>query len=103
MLSDLKERDRADFNRVMDLTEGARFVAGLIDFCRTFEANPEGKMFAEGMRNVGLMLFARIRDAPAGEFQYIKARLERREAFDRAAETEEEEGPMKEAGQGGEE
>ena len=79
----LQEKDSADFNRVMELPEGARFVAGLIDFCRTFEANPDWKMFAEGMRNVGLMLFARVRDAPDGELRYIKARLDRQEAFDR--------------------
>jgi hypothetical protein len=51
---DLQEQNLADFERVLNTDEGARYVAQLIDFCGTFVVNEEGSLFREGMRNVGL-------------------------------------------------
>jgi hypothetical protein len=80
---DLAERDEADFRRVLESAEGARFIAALVDFCGTFTANPENRHWKEGMRNVGLMLYVRARDAPGGEARFMKARIERLGTFGR--------------------
>jgi hypothetical protein len=75
------ESDRADFERVLSLPEGARFIARIIDFCGTFSANVEGNLVKEGMRNVGLMLYAETRMAPGGETAWIRAREQRAETY----------------------
>jgi hypothetical protein len=80
-LTGLPARDRADFERLLNQPEGARFIAYLIAFCETFDANVEGNLAKEGMRNVGLMLYAMARSAPGGEAAWIRAREQRAETY----------------------
>jgi hypothetical protein len=71
------KRDNEDFGNVFGTPEGARVIAGIIDFCGVFSANPAGSLYAEGMRNVGLMLYKRATDAPGGEERLTAARRQR--------------------------
>jgi hypothetical protein len=74
--ADLAQQDALDFACILRQPDGARVLAGLIDFCGVFESNEHGDLFREGMRNVGLMLYGRIRESPGGERAYIEARDE---------------------------
>jgi hypothetical protein len=79
----MRGRDNEDFRSVLNTPEGARVIAGVIDFCGVFEANPTGNLYAEGMRNVGLMLFRRAADAPGGEARILAAARDRMEMLSR--------------------
>jgi hypothetical protein len=83
----LQELDDADFKKILTTPEGARVIAGLLDFCRVFavshehgRASPLDTAFYEGHRNVGLMLLRRIQDVEGGEQFLAQARKRRREA-----------------------
>jgi hypothetical protein len=71
-------KDNEDFANVLRTPEGARVIAGLVDFCGTFDVNPSGNLYKEGMRHVGLMLYRRVLGAPGGEAVYAAARDRRR-------------------------
>jgi hypothetical protein len=79
-------RDNDDFRSVLNTPEGARVIAGIVDFCGIYTANPSGNMYAEGMRNVGLMLYRRVTDAPGGEERLIAARRDRMSMLSRGKE-----------------
>jgi hypothetical protein len=71
------KKDNEDFASVLRTPEGARVIAGLMDFCGVFDVNPEGDLFREGMRNVGLLLYRRTLDVPGGEGAFAAARDKR--------------------------
>jgi hypothetical protein len=72
-------RDNGDFQSVIGTREGARVIAGLIDYCGLFEPNAAGNLYEEGRRDVGLLLYKRTLGTPGGERAYIAARDERLE------------------------
>jgi hypothetical protein len=87
---DLERQDREDFAKISATPEGARFIAGLLDFCGVFNPNEGNSAYQEGMRNVGLMAYGRIRECAGAEAAYIEARDGRRKLHERKGANEDE-------------
>jgi hypothetical protein len=87
---DLERQDREDFAKMSATPEGARFIAGLLDFCGVFSSNEENSAYREGMRNVGLMAYKNIRGFAGAEMAYIKARDDRRKLYEKKGAMEDE-------------
>jgi hypothetical protein len=77
-LERMRRKDNDDFRTVTETPQGARVIAGIMEFCGLYSQYPNGNLpFHEGMRNVGLMLLRRAADMPLGEERLLAERRER--------------------------
>ena len=83
-----EEHEKKDFSAILNTPQGARFIAGLLDFCGVYrsshrigEQSPLDTAFREGQRDVGLMLLRRAQEEPDGERRIQAAQEQRRKIF----------------------
>ena len=75
--ADLERQNLSDFSTVINTPEGARLIAGLVDYCGVFGLSyGHDSSFKEGRRDVGLMLYSWMLSTSGGEQAYIRARDE---------------------------
>lgn len=87
MIEELEKQDMDDMRALLATPEGARFFCRLLDECGVdrpsyLHHDPNGTLYREGMRNIGLWLQAQIRGLD-GERAILKARDERVELYER--------------------
>ena len=78
---ELEAQNVKDFANILRHPAGARFLAGLIDFCGVFSDNPD-----DGARKVGLMIYRMALDVDGGEETYIRGRRELEDILNRKEE-----------------
>ena len=88
---ELAQKEREEFESVLSTPEGARFIAGLLDFCGVYMSShsigaesPLDTAFREGKRDVGLMLLGRIKERGGGELALLSAQSELRKRYEEA-------------------
>ncbi|MDR3321827.1 MAG: hypothetical protein LBS93_05200 [Synergistaceae bacterium] len=69
--ADLERQNTADMEHILKQPEGARLIAGLIDYCGLFD---ESSAASREARDVGLMLYRYALSIRGGEDAYIRGR-----------------------------